>query len=372
MNDMNLIKKTIMKQSYYFLIGGLALLSACSQNDMPDGSAVTGDEIRATARALSMNADTQADTRAAYTATDAKGMKALVLATQTTGDYDLNTTIGTGKLYAKGTMTFDAADAEHSSVEYASSGFEGNAKLPADKSSLFLCALYPSDGAFVGKDWSGIGSTASYTFDGTQDVMAAPQKEVAKGATGDGTTAAAGTASFAFGHLLTKIDIKVKADIAEAAEAWGVVKSVTLSKVLGAASFQNTVSVTLADGTAATGSAFSGSVPSWKTYAAFAGAAPDTEFTGGSVALTTTGTLAATTMLAPFTATNAATDLEFTIVTKNAIGSDYTSKVGVKLPAGDTQGNAYTVTLNFKVASITGTATVDGWTVKDAGVTEVN
>lgn len=361
-----------MKRSYYFLIGGLALLAACTQTDMNDGPVPEGDAIRATARALGMNADTQTDTRAAYTAVDAKGLKALVLATQTAGDYALNTTIGTGKLYAKGTMTFDAADAEHSSVEYATAGFSGNAKLPADKSPLFLCGLYPSDGAFSGKDWSSIGATASYTFDGRQDVMAAAQTKIAKGGTGDGVSAAAGTASFAFKHLLTKLDIKVKADIPEAIDAWGVVKSITVSKVLGAASFKNTLAVTLASGTAATGSAFSGAAASWKTYAAYSGAAPDTEFTGGSVALTTAGVPAATTMLAPFTATNATTDLELTVVTKTATGSDYTSKVGVKIPAGDTQGNAYTVTLNFKVAAITGTATVGGWTLKNAGETEVN
>lgn len=353
-----------MKRNLLFLCGALALLAGCSQNDAPDGTTGAGDEIRATARALSMNAETYPGTRAAYTATDARGMRALVLATQTAGNYATQ--------YAKGSMTFDGADAANTSVEYATAGFTGNSKLPADKSPLYLSALYPYDNASADKTWSCTGTTASYTFDGRQDVMAAPQREVAKGGTGDGSSAAAGTASFAFVHLLTKIDIKVKADLEEAVAAWGVVKSITVSKVSGSA-FKNVAVVTLADATAATASpaAFTGTENVWKTYTAFDGSTPDTEFAGQSLALTTAAAPAATTIMAPFTATNAATDLELTVVTKTASGSDYTSTVGVKIPAGDTQGNAYTVTLNFKVSAVTGTATVGGWAVKDAGESEV-
>ncbi|WP_455591750.1 hypothetical protein [Bacteroides sp.] len=350
-----------MKRNLLFLCSALTLLAGCSQNDVTNETIGAGDEIRATARALSMSAETQAGTRTAYTATHAKGMQALVLSTQTKDDYTTQ--------YAKGSMTFDGTDAENTSVQYSTTDFTGNSKLPADKSSLYLCALYP----YSNTAWSSVGTTASYTFDGRQDVMAAPQKEIAKGGTGDGSAAAAGTASFAFKHLLTKIDIKVKADLTEAIAAWGVVKSITVSKVLGPG-FKNVAVVTLADGTAETTSstAFTGTESSWKTYTAFSGSTPDTEFVNQSQALTTTATDAATTMMAPFTATNAASDLELTVVTKTTTGSDYTSKIGVKIPAGDTQGNAYTVTLNFKVTAITGTATVGGWTVKDAGETEVN
>ena len=345
-----------MKTRFIYLSGALVLLAGCSRSELPISEKENADAICATAHTLVMNAQAQAGTRAAYTSNDATGLKAVILASQTADNY--------ATTYAYGTMTFGAT-----AVGYDDTGFTGNKQLPADKSSIYLCALYPGD---TPSDWTGVGTTATYTFSGTQDVMAASQKQVAKGGTGDGSSSAAATASFAFRHLLTKVDIKVKAASAEAIDAWGDVKGITVSKVTGSASFSNSVCVTLSDATAATATAFSGTESSWPVFTAYTGSTADEAFTGKSLALTTTATLVGTTMLAPFTAANAVTDLELTVITKTTEGSDYTSTVKVKIPAGDTQGNAYTLTLNFNTTAINGTATVEGWTPKDAGEVTVN
>lgn len=345
-----------MKTRFLYLCGILTLFAGCSQNDLPTGDKEDAGDIRATARTLTMNAGMQADTRTAYISTDATGLKAMVLASQTKDNY--------GTAYAKGTMTFGPA-----AVGYEDAGFTGNKQLPANKSSVYLCALYPVTGP---ADWTVKGTTADYTFSGTQDVMAAAQTEVAKGGTGDGSNSAAATASFAFKHLLTKLDIKVKAASTEAIDAWGNVCGITVTKVTGSTSFGNSVSVTLSDATAAMATAFSGTEPSWPVFTAYAGSTADEVFTGKSLELTTTATTAGTTMLAPFMATNAVTDLELAVVTKSAGGSDYMSTVKVKIPAGDTQGNAYTVTLNFNATTVNGGATVGDWTQTDAGEVTIN
>lgn len=322
------------KFTFLISIASLTVLTGCSKSGKNELTNVNGGEIRAVARALSIDAST----RAAYTADHAKGLQAFVLTSQDDGDYTT--------AYASGTMTFDASDAENTAVGYETFGFTGNTKLPADKSSLYMSALYPASA------WSDITTTASFTFNGTQDVMAAPQSTIAKGGTE--------TAAFAFTHLLTKIDITVKADDADAIDAWGDVKKIEITKVSDAASFNDKIAVTLSNGTAVTGLAFSqgstGKPTSWKTYKT-----DDSEFTAQSVALTETASPVATTIMAPFTATNAATDLEVAVTTQTAAGSELVTKVAVTVPAGDTQGQQYNVNLNFKAKDIKGTATVATW-----------
>lgn len=330
------------------------LLAGCSQNS--EIETLTEDvEISALAKSLSIDASTDASTRGAVT--DAKSLKAVVLTSQATGDYALNTTIGTGKLYAKGTMTFNATTPSTTAVTYDAIDFTGNTKLPGDRTNLYMAALYPG----VLNDWTAIGTTASYVFNGTQDVMAAPQQTVKRNA----STASDQVAAFVFGHLLTKIDIKIAADNtggkgADVIAAWGQIQEISITKVLNKTDFFNKATVTLATGKAATTTAFAkdGTInpTEWKTYKA-----DDTEYTGQTTLLTTTPTLVATTMMAPFTATNATTDLELTIKSKTANQSVVTTIVGVKIPAGDTQNKQYSVNLTFKAIDISATAAITAW-----------
>lgn len=323
-------------------LAAAALLASCSKDAGTDPVPVPGtpDAIRATAKSLTIETSTMPGSKAAYTAENADGLKAAVYGSKTTGDYS--------STYVSGTMTFKAGTESGDAVAF-DTGATGSTSLPADKSSVFLTALYPSDDV----TWSALGTTATVTFTGKEDIMASAQSEVAKDG-GSGGKAAFGT--FAFKHLLTRIDVTIKGEDESAVAAWGEVQSVKLTKVKSVATFSNQAAVTLADGTAATGSAFSGSASGWSFYT-------DADAAPASKALTTSQVAYATTMMAPFTAANSG-DLTLEIVTKTASGSAVTSTVDVKVPTDggtDTQGKAYSINLVFKKADISGVATVQGW-----------
>lgn len=272
-------------------------------------------------------------TRAALTGTSMNGETARVIASITTGNY--------GTAYADGTMTF-AAEA----VNFNAAGFTGNKTLPGS-GDLFIMSLYPDTG------WGTPTTSSSFTFTGIEDVMAAPQNTLTSG----GTTQAA----FAFVHLLTKVDVNLKADDAAAIDVWGKVTDIKVTEVLSATTFKNAVNVTLAGTDAATlapASAFTGTATGWKTYTE-----ADAEFTGQTLALTADAALASTTIMAPFTAvaTAGTVDLQLSVTTENSGGAKI---IDVTLPtgsAGNTQGKAIKVTLNFKSTEISGTATVTDW-----------
>lgn len=320
-----------------------AVLAGCARDENPGAPA--GDAIRATARALSV------ETRAAVTGTSANGLKALVLASKTSGDY--------ASPYGKGSMTFGSA-----AVAYAETDFTGvSRRFPPDGSILYICALLPFATAEAA-EWTTDAATASLTFTGKDDVMAAGEDKIAKEDDPDNDVAK--VAAFEFHHLLTKLDFKVKAEDKEASEAWGNVTAITVSKVLNAGTFRNTVTVTYTDGSAGTASAFGGTAAGpWKTYTV-----ADAEFKDQSLALPYApqeAAVASTTLLAPFTAANpvsptaATADLVVDVTTKTATGAPVVTSVPVAIEAGDTQGKAYTVILNFKAKAISGTATIAEW-----------
>lgn len=315
-----------------------AMLASCSKDAGTDPAPVPGgpDAIRATAKSLTIETNAAPGSKAAYTGEDADGLKAAVYGSKTSGDYSLT--------YVAGTMTFKAGETQGDAVSF-DTGATGSTSLPADKSSVFLTALYPNDAT-----WSGLGTTATLTFTGKEDIMASAQSEVAKGGGSESDKAA--FATFAFKHLLTRIDVTIQGEDESAVAAWGEVQSVKLT-----GSFKNQVAVTLADGTAATASAFSGSASGWTFYTAEDGVpAPQALTTAEKVAY-------ATTMTAPFTATGSE-DLTLEVVTKTGSGEAVTSTVKVNVPTEggtDTQGKAYSINLVFKKADISGVATVEGW-----------
>lgn len=320
-----------------------AMLAGCARDENPGAPA--GEPICAQARTLSI------ETRAAIPGTSANGLKALVLTSKTSGDYS--------SPYGKGSMTFGNA-----AVAYAEEGFSGvSRRFPPDGSTLYICALFPYSNADAA-EWTTAAATASLTFTGKDDVMAAGEDKIAKEEDTDNDITK--VAAFAFKHLLTKLDFKVKAEDKEASEAWGNVTAITVSKVLNAGTFKNTVAVTYTDGSATTTSAFSGTAAGpWKTYTV-----SDAEFKDQSLALPyapAEAVVASTTLLAPFRAANppaptvATADLVVDVTTKTATGTPVVTSVPVALEAGDTQGKAYTIILNFKAKAISGTATLAEW-----------
>lgn len=323
------------------VLAAAALLASCAKDAGTDPAPAPAgpDAIRATAKSLTIEADAAPGSKAAYTGEDAANLKAAVYGSKTAGDYT--------STYVAGTMTFQSGTDASNAVSF-DTGATGSTSLPADKSSVFLTALYPAAG------WGSLGTTASASFSGKEDIMAAAQCEVAK-AGGSGDKVA--FATFNFKHLLTRIDVTIKGEDASAVAAWGAVQSVKLTQVKGSSTFANQIAVTLADGAAATGTgAFTGSETGWSFYTA-------TDETLKETALTETEVAYATTIMAPFTAAESS-DLTLEVVTKTADGSTVTSTVNVNVPTTggtDTQGKAYKIKLEFKKADISGVATVAGW-----------
>lgn len=322
-----------------------ALLAGCSKAtiEMPPAGETpsAGGTVISAKAALGIESQTspmRVDTRSAVTGTSMDGETARVIASTTTGDYSTT--------YADGTMTFGSA-----AVNYNASGFTGTNTLPGT-GNLFIMALYP-DAA-----WGTLSTTSSFTFTGIEDVMAAPQNTLAS----VGLTEAA----FVFEHLLTKVDVNLKAADAAAVDVWGAVTDIKVTEVLSSTTFKNAVNVTLAGTTPSTlaplATAFSGSETGWKTYTD-----ADAEFTGQALALTTAAAAASYTIMAPFeaVATAGTVDLQLSVTTENSGGAKI---INVTLPsasAGNTQGKAIKVTLNFKSTEISGTATVTDWVTVD-------
>lgn len=343
-----------MKQIYLPLLAVLALAS-CSKSELamrPNDGQV---EIMATSQALSI------DTRAPFEGdiSDMTPLKAYVMMSKVTGDYSSINLYGTA-----GTMTF--TDDNTTPV-----GFDTPQYYPTDDSQIFLCALYPSTG------WAASPTTvAKFTFNGSQDVMAAAEKSSKKSDAVGGTVP-----TFEFNHLLTKLTVKVKAENEAAVAAWGDI--VGLSVLQGNGSNVNSsVEVTLADGTAAT-SAFATPI-SDGTGMKFYTITDGTNYTENAVdgtdnkiTPTTTATLVAYSLVAPITATGT-NDFQIKVQTKTATQEkavESTPYVHLKKTGdsgaftGNTQGQAFEITITLKATEIVAKATVTDWV--DAGSSDV-
>ena len=342
-----------MKKLYVPVLA-LLTLASCSKSELANRPVVENDmvEIMATSKALTI------ETRAPFEGQIASNntLTAVVLGSTTTGDYT-NT-------YCDGTITFaDDTNAE---------GFDTPQYYPVNDDVIYLCALYPTPAT----DWKSIATTAKYTFDGKTDVMAAAQQSNNKSGAMAGTVP-----SFTFKHLLTKLIVKVKAEDQAAADKWGDITAISLVKANNS-DVNTTAEVTLATGAAATGTAFSdGAAAGMAFYRIDAAATP--AYTDNAVdatnkiTLTTTANEAAYSLVAPIVAGNS-TD-HFTLkVDTDLAGTATTKEVALKLNTadatpvvftGDTQGQAFEITLIFKATEIVATATVTDW-VK-GGNTEV-
>lgn len=344
-----------MKKLYVPVLA-LLTLASCSKSELANRPVVENDmvEIMATSKALTI------ETRAPFEGQIASDniLTAVVLGSTTTADYTTR--------YCDGTITFaDDTNAK---------GFDTTPKYyPVSDATVYFCALYPTALA----DWKDIATTAKYTFDGKTDVMAAAEKE------GKKSTAMAGThPSFEFKHLLTKLIVKVKAHDEAAQNVWGDITGITLVKAMNGDVF-DTAEVTLATGAAATGTAaFSNpAVDGMAFYRIDAAAYTDNavDDADNKIALTTTAEEVAYSLVAPIIADNDAKHITLKVDTK--LGETVTTKevsfdlykvndTDEALPfTGDTQGQAFEITLTFKATEIVATATVTDW-VK-GGNTEV-
>lgn len=312
----------------------VAAMASCSKNEpITDGGAV---EILASSVARSI------ETRAPFegTITDGTSLKARVLVSAADGDYTTR--------YHDGNITFTNSGA---------AGFETPAYYPVSGSTLYLCGLYPAD------NWQNPTTSAEYTFDGKTDIMAAAQKSSSKSNAQGGSHP-----QLEFKHLLTKLVIKAEADDAAAITSWGNITEISLIQA-GTSSPYTKATVTLKDGIAATGTAFSTTQDSFPFYTITDGSTfNDTPFAAQTVAITEEGANVAYSLVAPISATGSG-DFKIRIKTKNQTEAEQTNEATINLKgtdgleafSGDTQGKSFVITLTFKATEIKATATVAAW-----------
>lgn len=326
-----------MRHTIYNILMLAAVFAGCTKNN---SSVPIPNDLQISAQAALAVVISPAESKAPVNdaGNPVKELKALV-----TGTIDQNDPTA---LYSNGTMTFNGASA----VEYDKPLTAGSSSMPLG--ALYLTAFHPDTGWTLPSATTG----ATRTFTGTEDIMAAPQVILNKTASPPVTVA-----GFTFTHLLTRLDIIVKASGDAAIGVWGEVTEITVKEAAGISAFRNKVTVNtsaaLATGLAPTQTAFSGTGTVWNTYRP----EDDALFTGQSLTLEKTpASAAAYTMMAPFM-TLGTKDLVLTVTTINGGAKDIAINFGN--PGEDTQGKAYTITLNFLSSEIAGTATITPWQV---------
>lgn len=329
-----------MKHLFVSLLA-VAAMASCSKNDSvtaPEGPQGDAVEIKATSKALSIESKAPFEGEIG----DNGSLTARILVSVTQDNYTTT--------YKDDNMTFT----DNGITEV---GFATPAYYPADGSPLYLCGLYPAD-----QNWQNPTTTADYTFDGKTDIMAAAQVSSSK------TAAQAGTyPTLAFKHLLTKLVVKAVAEDQAAIDAWGDVTAIVLTKAEGNNPYTK-ATVTLASGTAATGTAFATTLTAFPFYTMMGETYNDVAFTGQTCALTTTAANIAYSMVAPITATGTG-DFKLKITTQkgsetaleNEVTIDLKDTAGSAAFTGDTQNKSFVITLTFKATEIKAKATVGAW-----------
>ena len=192
-----------MKKSIFSLLA-VVTMAGCTQGDVVELVPNENVEIKLTSSAIA--AETM--TRAPYEGTIGVNgsLTARVLVSETSGSYTTT--------YANDKMTF--TDNGTTAV-----GFDTPKYYPADNRALYICGLYPFE------DWgTPANDECKFTFNGSQDVMAAGQKSSTKNTSKDGTYP-----QLTFNHLLTQLVIKAVAEDDAAITAWGNLTDLTLTKV---------------------------------------------------------------------------------------------------------------------------------------------
>lgn len=336
----------------FTVIAALMNFTSCSNNDDPTGVDPNQPvEIKVGGRAL----DVVASTRAPFDEITASNtLTAKVMASETSSKY------ATADVLHDDFMNFGAAAV----------GFTTPKAFPHATNPVYLVGLYPST------TWTAVAgdNETSFTFTGTEDVMASTEVATVKDDVADNNHK-----SLTFHHLLTRLNLTIKAKDASAVEAWGAVTS------LQVVSPSDVVMVELG-----TGSETPSSV------------APTTDFTGGNAADFTFCTIGTDTPFcstgapyvwpatAPTTAQSyalvapqdntATTPIKYTIKirTEKYDAQDRSVDVTLKVSTGgadfvgNTAGKKFEVVLTFTATNIEATATVKPWTPGGNGDVDVD
>jgi hypothetical protein len=339
-----------MKKSFSVIVIAALLLGGCSKSELANQEP-SGALIQAKSAFPGVSGEA---TRVPYTGdiSSENPLVARVLTSRTSGNYTTT--------HANGKMTFGGSAA----VGYDPTAVTGSASFDSDDAEpYYLAGLYPYDATFGAT----VTSTAARSLDGKTDVMAAAEVE-----TNYATTITnKNPPTLTFKHLLTKLEVNVKAKADGSKLKWGKINTIELTAI-DAASIKNNITVTLETGTAAA-AAFSGSASSFPFYSIDnEGKYTDTKFANAGIELATTAKLVAYSLIAPFTNVVGGatpTKLTFNIVPEKGDAVD----VDVSLPvAGYTQGRAYSITFTFDAVAdaIQSKATVIEW--DDSGSADVD
>jgi hypothetical protein len=312
-----------MKKSFSVIVIAALLLAGCSKSELTDREP-SGALIQAKSAFPGVSGEA---TRVPYIGdvSSSNPLEARVLTSRTKDDYT--------STYANGKMTFGSG-----AVGYDVKDIDGEPSFaPSDEDPYYLMGLYPYG------DWSSIFSTtATRSLDGKTDVMAAAQQET----TYEATITNNNPPTLPFKHLLTKLEVKVKGAEAASAGKWGEINKIELAAI-NAAAVANNVTITLADGSAAS-TAFSGTQSDYPFYGIGSdGTYTEAVFSDAGINLTTTAALVAYSLIPPYENTDANIELTFNITTRKDNNARIV-EVPVKLPiAGYTQGLAYSITFTF-------------------------
>lgn len=325
-------------------------LASCSKSELatrPDDGRV---EIKL--NTLSRSIETRIPHEAITSSTK---LTASILVTSVSGNYEA------ANLYGGGAEEIIFSD------QYTAQKFSPSRYYPTDGSSVYLLGLHPSS------TWTGLGSSnsVSFTFDGKDDVMIAPQIESKKS---DVAQTYPSYPTLTFEHLLTKLTIETRAMTAAAASAWGDIVGITLVEADGV-SVNSTITVDLTTGTATTATAFSNQKTEGITFYRATGIGTssytdDPISESASITLSTTlQRYAAYALVPPIMADGDNTHYRLKIDTK-ASGSENisTSYVDVNLKTngvdafmGDTQGKHFNLMLTFNASEIMPTPDIKEW-----------
>lgn len=328
-----------MKKFLIPVLAAAALVGCTKENH---GVTYADNEILASATTLSVDAVTKAPVNG-Y----GSGFLARVPISQTDGDY---TTEYGNAAYMK------FADVTNAVGFVGSDGSTSAAKFYPATGNVYLCGLYPA------QTWTLNGTKASYTFNGSQDVMAAAQVASTKADAPDSYK------TLVFNHLLTQITVKFKAETAEDAKAWGDIATLELLSSDGG-KLANVAEVTLKTGAATcTGNSGTGfyAVTGGTTYS-------DTQYAATAIPVSDASAVAYT-MCAPVDA-DGSTAAEYKLKITSASGADETVDINLKASDntadfdGTTAGTSFNVELTFKSTEIKALATITPW--KTGGTTTV-
>ena len=246
--------------------------------------------------------------------------------------------------------------------------YNGNESKQGD---VYFSALYPQNDWTISND----GKKASYTFNGTQDVMFAPQEigRYVNSTERSGTQ----TPTLAFSHLLTYIKLYLYAASEEVAHAWGKVTSISIrNNSIDMGHGSQTVTIDLATG--------SPEFVSQENYEASFYTGTDSVFPGANGHTLSypnaPQTETAYVLMAPVIAKAAdledknrfIPEFEIAITTENRsalVNVDLTSSIADTYYAGDTAGKQFSLTLKFTMGNTVAVqAKVTDWATGGIGV----